>query len=130
VRNSPGPANAKSMYADADRAQPLARTLGAGNGSAHLGGELAARVTRHLGQQRLAVGEVAIGGRARHPRRPGGLAQDDPIGSAVAGQRDARLDHRRVQGTVVVGLSALGAGADGTDARQNPTPTPKLTAVT
>src|SRR5262249_18828507 len=52
---------------------------------------------------------MAVGRRVRPPGRPGGLAEDYPIGSALAGQCDARIDQGRVQRTVVVGLSAIGA---------------------
>ena len=75
-----------------------------------------ARKARHLGQQCFAVGEMAVGGRMRHPGRPGGLAQYHSIGSTLAGQRDARLNQGRVQRTVMVGLSARGVGADGAHA--------------
>ena len=108
VRNSPGWLS-EVHVGHADGLQPLAGVFGAVDASAHLGGELVSRESRHLGQQCIAVGEMAVGRRVRHPGRPGGLAEDYPIGSALAGQCDARLDQGRVQRTVVVGLSAIGA---------------------
>jgi hypothetical protein len=52
-------------------------------------------------------------GRVRHPGSAGGLAQDHPIGSALAGQRDARLDQGRAQRAVMVGLPRIRIGVVG-----------------
>ena len=104
VSNRPGSVRARSRYALPTARSRRPAPVGV-SARAHLAhpfshslSQLAERSVADRRQERVAVGEMAVGGIGDDPDHPRDLAKDDRVRPARSREFDARLDQRRAHG--------------------------------